>query len=292
MLNEIIEETKVTKTRRLLFKVDFAKAYNSIDWNYVIEMLRNMNFPGKWISWVKECISTATANVLVNGSPSGEFQLERGLRQGDTLSPFLFLVAAEGLNALTKRAVREGLLKGVTIGRGNMVIFHLQYADDIIFAVEGTVENAKAVKWILKNFEIISGLSVNFEKSCAYGINVENDLLEEIANELGCRVGSWPIPYLGVKIGGGVNGVEAWTSHVERVRGRLSRWEANLLSLGSRLTLVKSVLSSILVYNLSFLRLPKLVEKKIKSIQCQFLWGVKKGRKRLLGLGGIQYVNP
>lgn len=124
------------KTRRLLFKVDFAKAYDSIDWNYVIEMLRNMNFPGKWISWVKECISTATANVLVNGNPSGEFQLERGLRQGDTLSPFLFLVAAEGLNALTKRAVREGLLKGVTIGRGNMVISHLQYADDIIFAVE------------------------------------------------------------------------------------------------------------------------------------------------------------
>lgn len=147
------------------------------------------------------------------------------------------------------------------------------------------MENAKAVKWILKNFEIISGLSVNFEKSCAYGINVENDLLEEIANELGCRVGSWPIPYLGVKIGGRVNGVEAWTSQVERVRGRLSRWEANSLSLGSRLTLVKSVLSSILVYNLSFLRLPKLVEKKIKSIQCQFLWGGKEGEKKIAWIG-------
>lgn len=108
VLNEIIEDARSTKESKLLFTADFKKAYDSLDWNFVLEMLRNMNFPGKWISWVKECISTASANVLVNGSPSGEFRLERGIRQGDPMSPFLFLAAAEGLNALVKKRLRKG----------------------------------------------------------------------------------------------------------------------------------------------------------------------------------------
>lgn len=111
ILNEIVEETRRSKDKTILFKVDFAKAYDSIDWNYLLKMLEILNFPSKWIAWIKECIVTASANVVVNGSPSGEFQLERGIRQGDPLSPFLFLVVVEGLNLLTKKAVSEGLLE-------------------------------------------------------------------------------------------------------------------------------------------------------------------------------------
>lgn len=103
--------------------------------------------------------------MLVNGSPSGEFPLERGIRQGDPLSPFLFLVAAEGLNLMAKRAVERGLLKAATVGRNRVHISHIQYADGTIFIVEGGKENVLAIKWLLKNFELASGLTVNFEKS-------------------------------------------------------------------------------------------------------------------------------
>lgn len=106
ILNELIEKAKKSKDCRLILKVDFAKAYDSIDWNYVLQMLRSLNFPEIWILWIRECLSTATANVLVNGSPSGEFQLQHGIRQGDPLSPFLFLMAAEGLNLLMNKAVK------------------------------------------------------------------------------------------------------------------------------------------------------------------------------------------
>lgn len=90
ILNEILEEARRNKRSRLILKVDFAKAHDSIDWSYLFEMLRLMNFLNKWVGWMKSCVSSASANVLVNGSPSGEFQLERGLRQGNPLSPFCF----------------------------------------------------------------------------------------------------------------------------------------------------------------------------------------------------------
>lgn len=93
ILNEAIEDAKRLKKERLILKVDFAKAFDSIDWDYLWDMLKRMNFPAKWIRWIQGCVTTASANVLVNGSPSGEFELERGIRQGDPLSPFLFLIA-------------------------------------------------------------------------------------------------------------------------------------------------------------------------------------------------------
>lgn len=155
ILNEVLEEACSSKQKRLVLKVDFAKAFDSVDWDYLIELMRRMYFPSKWLRWIKGCISSAFANVLVNGSSSGEFQLERGLRQGDPLSSFLFLIAAEDLNLLTKRAISEGLLTAVHVGRNKVEISHLQYADDTLFVVDGKLENTVALKQLLKNFEAL-----------------------------------------------------------------------------------------------------------------------------------------
>ncbi|GAU31165.1 hypothetical protein TSUD_315900 [Trifolium subterraneum] len=100
--NEAVDEARRTKKELMLFKVDFEKAYDSVDWDYLDVVMGKMSFPVLWRKWIKECICTASASVLVNGSPTEEFSLERGLRQGDPLSPFLFLLAAEGLNVLMK----------------------------------------------------------------------------------------------------------------------------------------------------------------------------------------------
>jgi hypothetical protein len=85
--------------------VDFEKAYDSVDWDYLDEVMGKMAFPVLWRKWIRECVRTATASVLVNGSPTEEFPLERSLRQGGPLSPFLFLLAAEGLNVLMEAVV-------------------------------------------------------------------------------------------------------------------------------------------------------------------------------------------
>jgi hypothetical protein len=107
--NEAVDEARKMKKEMLLFKVDFEKAYDSVDWGYLDDVLGRMAFPTLWRKWMKECVSTATASVLVNGSPTDEFQLKRGLRQGDPLYPFLFLLAAKGLNVLMTAAVNSNL---------------------------------------------------------------------------------------------------------------------------------------------------------------------------------------
>jgi len=117
----------------LLFKVDFEKAFDSIDWSYLEAVMKKMNFPTLWRKWIRECISTTSAQVLVNGCPTDEFNFEHGLRQGDPLSPFLFLIAAEGLNIMMNVLVEAGLYSSYKVGANNLdQITHLQFADDTL----------------------------------------------------------------------------------------------------------------------------------------------------------------
>jgi hypothetical protein len=95
--NEVVDEARKRKKELLLFKVDFEKAYDSIDWYYLEEVMVKMGFPTLWRKWIKECVQMATASVLVNGSPTNEFPLERGLIQGDPLSPFFVSSGSRGV---------------------------------------------------------------------------------------------------------------------------------------------------------------------------------------------------
>jgi len=124
--NEAVDEARKLKKELLLFKVDFEKAYDSIDLNYLDIVMSRMGLPTLWRKWINECIGTASASVLVNGSPTAEFPLKRGLRQGDPLSPFLFLLAAEGLNVLMKAVVDSNLFTGYQFGVHNgLSVSHL-----------------------------------------------------------------------------------------------------------------------------------------------------------------------
>jgi len=104
-------------------------------------------------------------SVLVNGSPTEEFRPTRGLRQGDPLVPFLFLVVVEGLAGLVRKALKEDLLRGVKVGRFGIECCMLQFADDTLFLCEDSYSNIFTIKAILRVLELASGLKVNFHKS-------------------------------------------------------------------------------------------------------------------------------
>ncbi|GJV09607.1 RNA-directed DNA polymerase, eukaryota, reverse transcriptase zinc-binding domain protein [Tanacetum coccineum] len=137
-----------------------------------------MGFGERWCKWVQTCQKSASVLVLVNGSPKLEFKMERGLKQGDPLSPFLFLVAAEGLNVTLKDAVRTGLYKGVKISTSDIPIFHLQYADDTLIFGEWKESNARNLMKIMECVKQASSLKINSNKTKLYGIGVHNEELE------------------------------------------------------------------------------------------------------------------
>jgi hypothetical protein len=201
--NEVVDEARKFKKELLLFKVDFEKAYDSVDWGYLDAVMGKMAFPPLWRKWIRECVCTATASVLVNGSPTEEFPLQRGLRQGDPLSPFLFLLDAEGLNVLMSTMVERNEFTGYNVGdQGALTVSHLQFADDTLLLGAKSWANVRALRGVLVLFELMSGLKVNFHKSMLVGVNITDSWLHEAATALRCRVGNVPFLYLGLPIGG------------------------------------------------------------------------------------------
>lgn len=157
--NELVNHAKKNKRKLLLFKVDFKKSFDCVNWKFLLDVMRQMGFGTKWCNWINNCLSSASISVLVNGSPSKEFKMERGLRQGDPLSPFLFLIVAEALNILINDACDKRFYKGWKVDPGGLNIpLLLQFADDVLFLGEWSKTNASNLVFILKCFQEASGL--------------------------------------------------------------------------------------------------------------------------------------
>ncbi|XP_068504156.1 uncharacterized protein [Phaseolus vulgaris] len=154
--NEVIEDIRRRRKRGLCLKVDFEKAYDLVRWDFLYDMLSKMGFHSVWIKWIRACMESATVSVLVNGSPTEEFKPTRGLRQGDPMAPFLFLVVAEGLAGLVRQALKANLLSGVKVGNKEVEMSFLQFVDDTFFLCEDSWSNVVTMKTILRGFEIAS----------------------------------------------------------------------------------------------------------------------------------------
>nr|GEX99994.1 transposon TX1 uncharacterized [Tanacetum cinerariifolium] len=178
------------------------------------------------IRLVDTCLKSSSMSILVNGSPLEEFRLERGVRQGDPLSPFLFILAAKGLNVIFSEAVEKCIFRGVEVGENNVMVSHVQYLDDTIFFREWDKENAKMLMCILKCFEKVYGLQVNCNKRKIYGIGVNEEEMREMESWMGCGVVQFLFTYLGLPIGENIRSAKAWGPVVEKFKKRLADWKA------------------------------------------------------------------
>ncbi|GLT59681.1 hypothetical protein SLA2020_324880 [Shorea laevis] len=281
IINEMLHDMKRGNKAGLIFKADFEKAYDNVDWGFLDFMMDKLGFAMKWREWMRECVSIATVSVLINGSPTEEFNVGRGLRQGDPLSPFLFLMVAEALSGLMRKAEETGMLKGIQVGKGELRISHLQFADDTILISEASEENAWAMKCVMRCFELISGLKVNFDKSWLYGMNVDSEYLGAMASIMNCSVGSIPFKYLGVPVGANPNRISTWSPVIECMRRRLDSWGGVALSFGGRIVLLNAILSCLPVYLFSIFKAPKKVIYLLTKLQRNFLWGGGEGKRRI-----------
>nr|XP_025628683.1 uncharacterized protein LOC112721874 [Arachis hypogaea] len=175
--------------------------YKVISKVLVRSMRKKMGFGQRWGGWIKECVTTASMSLLVNGSPSKPFKMERGLRQGDPLSPFLFVLVVDVLHRMIGEAVRNGRITPLLLGRDNIELSHLQFADDTILFCppdEGTIRNYHR---LLRCFELMSGLAINFEKSSLIPVSCERMWVRRMCRLLGCKEASLPVRYLGIPLG-------------------------------------------------------------------------------------------
>ncbi|GJU81535.1 reverse transcriptase domain, reverse transcriptase zinc-binding domain protein [Tanacetum coccineum] len=236
----------------LLFKVDFEKAFDSVNWEFLFDIMVQMNFGSKLRKWISSCLSSVSVLVLINESPSKEFKMERGLKQGDPLSPFLFLIIAEVLQVMIIESCNKGIFKGLSLDDDGSNISLLQFTDDALFFGEWSKSNVRNLIHILDCFHDVSGLKINLDKSRLFGIEVSPEEVFSIKRSVNC-------------------------SH-----GRLSSWKANMLSIGGRLTLVKSVLGSLPLYYLSLFKAPTSVNFTLESIRRRFFWGFKDNEKKMV----------
>jgi len=234
VLNEVADYAKKSNKECLFLKIDFQKAYDTVNWNFLLYMLDRLNFGFKWIEWMKCCICSSSLSILVNGSPTEEISIQRGLKQGDPLAPFLFLLVAEGLNGLVQKALSSSIISGFKVEVSALEVAILQYADNTILIGEADFKNVWAWKSILRSFELTVGLKVNFNKSSLFGVNVEDSFLEAVADFLYCNIGTLPFMYLGLPIGAEPRKSVTWEPLIGKIQKKTLLLETLLLIFGRK----------------------------------------------------------
>ncbi|GJS28729.1 putative RNA-directed DNA polymerase [Tanacetum coccineum] len=273
MANEIISWATKKNERLFLFKVDFEKAFDSLDWGFLDHIMEQMGFSHKWRKWIRGCLESAYGSVLVNGSPTKEFKIQKGLRQGDPLSPFLFIIAVEALHVTIQEAKSKNIFVGAKVGLNKIDISHLQFADDALIMGKWSLDNAKNLFRLLRCFHMASGLKVNFSKSKIFGIGVTTSETHNLASILSCQSSTLPCSYLGLPIGANMSKAMNWKPIIDKFHKRLTTWKARNLSYGGRLTLLKSVLGALGTYFFSLFKAPKCVISYLEKLRRNFFWG-------------------
>ncbi|GJY10807.1 RNA-directed DNA polymerase, eukaryota [Tanacetum coccineum] len=216
ILNELISWCKAKKDQCLLLKVDFQKAFDSVRCDHLDEILGKFGFGNKWHGWIRGCLISSKASILL---------------------------------------IDRGLFVPTLVGKENpMPISHLFYADDAMFIGKWSCSNVCVLMMMLHCFFLASGLKVNVHKISLYGVGVHNTEVQLMAASFGCLGNKLPFTYLGVKVGGNMTRANSWTEVVQKVSTKLSSWKAKSLSVGGRLTLIKSVLGAIPTYYMSMFK--------------------------------------
>ena len=234
MLNETCSWAKRLKSKTLLFKVDFEKAFDCLSWSFLDSIMEQMQFGENWRSWIRACLKSTRASVLVNGSATDEFPISRGVRQGDPLSPFLFILAMEGLHITMLEAANKGFFQGISMPNNGPVLSHFMFADDVIFLGNSCRSNVVNLTRILRCFHIASGLKVNFSKSKVFGLGVHDDELQNFSSFLKCGNAKVPFTYLGVTVGANMGLIRNWKPVIDKISSKLSIWKGKNLSLGGK----------------------------------------------------------
>ncbi|KAG7551546.1 Reverse transcriptase zinc-binding domain [Arabidopsis thaliana x Arabidopsis arenosa] len=266
----------------MAIKTDMSKAYDRVEWNFLEELLIRLGFDIRWVQWIMSCVRSVSYSVLINGSSYGYIKPERGLRQGDPLSPFLFILCAEALVHIMNKAEQEGRLTGLRLTPLCPSIQHLLFADDSLFICQATFKECTEFLTCLRLYGRASGQEINFQKSAiTFGKKLDPYMKRLLGLFTGIEQEGGTGKYLGLPECFSGSKRELLGFITDRLKSRLSGWYEKTLSLGGKEVLIKSVALALPVYAMSCFRLTKYQCQKITSAMENFWWNEREEKQKM-----------
>ena len=287
-MQEIIHTMGRTKEKGgyMALKIDLEKAYDKLEWSFIRSMLIRFNFPNNLIEIIMNCISSVLTFVLFNGGSLDPFRPSRGIRQGDPLSPYIFILCMEFLNQLIQKKCEAKVWSPVKASRSGPSFSHLFFADDLVLFAKANVESYNAIREVLDTFRRCSGQTVSDTKSRVYfSPNIDPDDREAFSDMLGFHQTDCLGKYLGFPIKHQGNNNQDFGFVLHRVKSKLAGWKANLLSMAGRAVLIQASSSAVPAYTMQSNLLPSKVLEGIDRVNRNFLWGSTENKGKMHWVG-------
>ncbi|CAH9139932.1 unnamed protein product [Cuscuta epithymum] len=270
MINSLDRKVRGTN---LIVKLDMAKAFDKISWFFLQAVLSKFGCSHIFVTLVMNHLKSTHFSVLINGSPKGYFQPQRGVKQGDPLSPYLFILATEVLSRGLKCLVSSNQIKPLWIGPEGHPVTHLCYADDILIFLNGEARFIQNFNKFLGQYQRVSGQAINFEKSNFGCGKTSLARIRKMERLLGMTKINLPMKYLGSNLHKGINRKNYCHGILQSFDKKLTTWKQKHLNFGGRMVLIKHVLNTIPLHLLAVDTLPKAICRSLEKRMAHFLWG-------------------
>lgn len=274
LVQEAVHSSCHRKEKGMVIKLDLANAFDRVKHDFLYAVMKKLGFSSSFINWVKACISFPWIALLVNGRSTKFFNASRGLRQGCPLSPLLDDIQAYVLSFQLDSCQQIQTLPGLRMASNVKDINHAQFADDTLLLGGASINSARSFKKELDIYKEVSGSKINYRKNTIYGWNCSVKELADIARLLEMKgIQTWEfLKYLGIPIFKSTPKVAHWMPLIDKLKLRIQAWGATWLNNAGKVVLMKSILTSMPLYQRSIMLAPKTFISKMNSLLRRFLW--------------------
>lgn len=284
LAQEIMHSMNMKKGKKgfMMVKIDLHKAYDSLNWDFLESVLVRVGFPERITNLIMFSLRETRISILWNGEKLPPIGVGRGLRQGDPLAPYLFILAMEILSWEILEEVERGTWRPFRVARGGTEVSHLFFADDLMIFGEASEYQAENMMRCLESFSTRSGLKINLSKSTLFcSPNTCSRVKRRIGEITGITVKDTLGNYLGIPILQKRVSKHTFGYILDKMKRKLAGWKTNSLSLAGRRILVQSTLATIPSYTMQALALPRGTCEDIDRICRNFLWGESHDKRKI-----------